>query len=354
MHTTPGFETLAGGAIRLAETGWLPDATVRRGIRALLRRRLADETRGGVEGDRGALLATLRASPIALETEAANAQHYEVPADFFRLVLGPRRKYSACWFEPGDDLARAEQRMLALCCERAGIEDGMRVLDLGCGWGSLTLWLAERYPRASVLAVSNSKSQREHVLGECARRGFGNVEVVTADANRFEPERRFDRVVSIEMFEHLRNWERMLARVARWLEPDGRAFLHVFCHRTTPYLFEDRGASDWMARHFFTGGLMPSADLIDAFDRDLAVEERWFVNGRHYARTSEAWLCNLDAARERAFEVLAAAHGPREAARQLRRWRLFFLACAELFAFGGGAEWLVAHYRLAPARGRRS
>ncbi len=352
--TTATLEALAGGAIGLAEAGWLPDAAIRRGIRALLRRRLREVHGADAAATRGALLATLAASPIALATDAANAQHYEVPAEFFGLALGPRRKYSACWFAPGDDLARAEERMLALTCERAEIEDGMRILDLGCGWGSLTLWLAERYPRARVLAVSNSKSQREHVLGECARRGFGHVQVVTGDANRFEPEGRFDRVVSIEMFEHLRNWPRMLARVARWLEPEGRAFLHVFCHRDTPYLFEDRGASDWMARHFFSGGLMPSADLIDAFDRNLRVEARWSLGGVHYARTAEAWLRNLDASREPALEVLARAHGSAEARRALQRWRLFFLACAELFAFRSGREWGVAHYRLVPAERARS
>jgi cyclopropane-fatty-acyl-phospholipid synthase len=263
-------------------------------------------------------------------------------------VLGPRRKYSAGLFEPGDDLAAAEERMLALSCARAGIEDAMRVLDLGCGWGSLTLWLAERYPRARILAVSNSKAQREYVLGECARRGLDGVEVVTADVNRFEPAGRFDRVVSVEMFEHARNWERLLGRVARWLEPDGRLFLHVFCHRSTPYFFEAEGASDWMARHFFSGGMMPSADLLAGLERDLRVEEGWRVSGLHYARTAEAWLANLDAARERVLPILGSE-------RAFGRWRLFFLACRELFAFRGGAEWHVLHARLAPVRrGARS
>jgi cyclopropane-fatty-acyl-phospholipid synthase len=330
----------------LAERGWLPDAVLRAGIRRMLRGRLEDLD-GQTAGERDRLLHAMRLSPVALAADAANAQHYEVPKEFFAHVLGPRRKYSACLFESADDdLAAAEERMLALTCARAGIEDGMRVLDLGCGWGSLTLWLAELFPRARILAVSNSKSQREHVVGECARRGLERVEVITADVNHFEPDGRFDRVVSVEMFEHARNWERLLARVASWLEPEGRLFVHVFCHRSTPYAFEARGASDWMARHFFTGGLMPSADLLAEFDRDLRIEERWGVPGGHYARTAEAWLANLDAARESVLPILGSE-------RAFRRWRLFFLACAELFAFRGGAEWHVLHARLAPIRSGR-
>jgi len=340
-ETTGEIATRA--AVELAERGWLPDPVLRAGIRRMLRGRLAALPEPSREG-RARFLAAMRASEVALATDAANAQHYEVPAEFFAHVLGPRRKYSACLFEtPDDDLAAAEERMLALSCARAGLEDGMRVLDLGCGWGSGTLWLAERYPRARIVAVSNSKSQREHILGECARRGLDSVEVVTADVNRFEPDGRFDRVLSIEMFEHARNWERLLARVAGWLEPEGRLFLHVFCHRSTPYFFEDAGASDWMARHFFSGGLMPAADLLGCFERDLRVEASWNVSGAHYARTAEAWLANLDAARARVVPILGSD-------RAYRRWRLFFLACAELFGFRGGSEWHVAHARLAPVR----
>jgi cyclopropane-fatty-acyl-phospholipid synthase len=309
----------------------LADPILRAGIRAACARRLAHERRH----PRAGWLDELRASPIAVETAAANAQHYEVEPELFRLVLGPRRKYSCCWWPAGvDTLAAAEEAMLALTCERAGIEDGMEILDLGCGWGSLTGWLSERYPAARILSVSNSGAQRETI----AARRLPNVEVVTADANVFEPGRRFDRVVSVEMMEHTRNWAALLARVASWLEPGGKAFVHVFAHRALSYPYED----GWMARNFFTGGLMPSHDLMLAFQDDLAVSERWALNGRHYQRTADAWIENLDASRA-AVRDLVGASG-------YWRWRAFLLACSELWGYSGGDEWLVSHYLLAPRR----
>lgn len=333
---------------RLAELGLVPDAVIRRAIRRMCAERLAEE-RAAAPGAQAALLAALRSGPMAVATDLANEQHYEVPPAFFEAVLGPRLKYSCCeWGGGARTLAEAEERMLTLTCERAGIDDGMRVLDLGCGWGSLSLWIAERYPRARVVGVSNSKPQREHILRRAAARGLGNVEIVTADVNHFAPESAgFDRVVSIEMFEHVRNWDALLASVASWLADDGRVFLHHFCHREWLYLFEDRGPNDWMARHFFSGGLMPSADLAERCAGGLRVESRWRVDGLHYARTCEAWLRNLDAERGRVRALFAETCGPGEARRQVGRWRLFFLACAELFAFGGGSEWFVTHVRLA-------
>ncbi len=339
-------------AADIAETGWIPDAALRWGIRRLLRRRLAEQEATSPAA-RSAWHRELRASPVALVPDAANAQHYEVPNTFFDRVLGPHRKYSSAWWEPGEtDLGRAEEAMLERTCDRAGVRDGMSVLDLGCGWGSLSLWIAERYPGAYVLAVSNSKSQRESILRHAQDRGLGNLEVVTADINRFDPERRFDRIVSVEMFEHLRNWEALLGRAAGWLEPEGRLFLHYFCHRDYAYPYEDRGSSDWMARHFFSGGMMPSERLIDLLAGPFAIEERWSVSGLHYQKTSEAWLANLDRERAAVRELFAARYGDAEAARWVRRWRMFFLGCAELFGYRGGTEWRVAHVRLAPKEPR--
>jgi cyclopropane-fatty-acyl-phospholipid synthase len=293
--------------------------------------------------------------PIAVATAAANDQHYEVPAEFFRLVLGPHLKYSCClWPDGVDSLAEAEAAMLALTCERAGIEDGMRILDLGCGWGSLAVWLAEHYPASQVLAVSNSHGQRAFIIERARAKGLLNLEVRTADLNDFAPAERFDRIVSVEMFEHMRNYRRLLARVASWLTPRGRLFLHVFCHREHPYFFEDKGPSDWMTRHFFTGGLMPTEDLLARVQDDLEICDRWRVDGRHYEKTLLAWLARLDAERDRVEELFAEVYGgPQEALIWRNRWRIFFLACAELFGFRGGSEWLVSHTLWQPRRTRR-
>jgi len=349
----------AGAAvIELAERGWVPDRILRHGIRRLLTGRLR-ELGAVADRSRGALAVELSAGPIAVQVDRANDQHYEVPPAFFREVLGPRLKYSCALFRPGTrDLGAAEEAMLDLTARRAGISDGMRLLDLGCGWGSLSLWMAERFPRCSVLAVSNSKDQGEWIRGECQRRGFGNLRVHTADANRFDPTEvggdvgPFDRIVSVEMFEHVRNWDALLGRAAGWLAPEGRLFLHTFCHRDRAYPFEDRGTGDWMARHFFSGGLMPSADWILWHQRCFEVVDQWFVNGHHYQKTAEAWLARLDERWERAGDALREGGDP-DPERALRRWRLFFLAVSELFGFGGGREWFVQHALLAPRRNGR-
>ena len=321
----------------LIESGRVPDPLLRFGIRANLFARLERERRKG-PGAKEAFLERLRESPIAEEVEKANEQHYELPPEFFRLVLGPRLKYSSCYWPEGvHTLAAAEEAMLELTCERAGVQDGMELLDLGCGWGSLTLWLAERYPNAKVLAVSNSAPQRAFIEGH----GAGNVEVLTADANTLElGEGRFDRVLSVEMLEHVRNYEALLGRIASWLAPEGRFFCHVFSHTAYAYPYDDT----WMARKFFSGGTMPSHDLLLHFQRDLAAVDHWRLSGKHYARTAEAWLERMDENAPAIMRVLAERYGADRAAASRENWRVFFLACAELWGYHGGSEWLVSHY----------
>lgn len=324
-----------------AEQGRLHDWMVRFGIRRLLRKRLKDE----IAEQRGdALLQQLRSSPMTLAVDEANAQHYEVPAGFFQLVLGPRLKYSCSLFEPGDDLAAAEERALRATCTRAQLRDGQRILELGCGWGSLTLWMAEQYPNSEIVAVSNSNSQREFILSQAAVRGLDNVQVTTSDIAEYSPPGEFDRVVSVEMFEHVRNHAVLMERIHRWLRPDGKLFVHIFCHREFAYLFEDQGPNDWMAREFFTGGMMPSYDLLPQQVGPLTLEERWKVSGVHYQQTSEAWLSTLDANANEAAELLTAA-GCEDTVVAVQRWRMFFMACAELFGYEQGQQWHVAHYR---------
>ncbi len=336
-------------AERALERGLVPDWLIRIGIRRLLRQRLRHERAADPEQAAERLrqwLDRCDASPIAVATEAANAQHYEVPAAFYAPILGQRRKYSAClWTDDTRDLDAAAEAMLRLSCTRAEIVDGMRVLDLGCGWGSMTLWLAEHFPRCRIVGVSNSNSQREDILARAAAQGLHNVEVVTADVNDFVAPGVFDRIVSIEMMEHARNWRRLLERAASWLVPDGKMFVHVFTHRCVGYEFAADGDGDWMARHFFTGGQMPADAQLLYFQDHLAVEAHWRVSGRHYARTAEAWLANFDRHRAALQPALTSAYGPRAAA-MANLWRVFFLACAELWGFAGGTEWFVSHYRL--------
>ena len=335
--------------ISLCENGRIPDALTRVGIRRLCAERLRQEHADDLDGadtNFRRRLVELRNSPLAIETDAANRQHYEVPTAFFHLCLGKHLKYSGCYYPTGSEsLDQAEAAMLAIYCERAGLADGQRILELGCGWGSLTLWMAENYPSARIIGVSNSASQREHILARCRERGFCNVEILTRDVNQLQLDTRFDRVVSVEMFEHVRNYRLLFERIAGWLEDDGSLFTHIFCHRYLMYPFEDEGKDDWMARHFFTGGLMPSADTFLHFQDDLALRERWLVPGTHYQRTANHWLANQDAHGEEVLKILGSVYGVEHASIWNQRWRMFWMACAELFGYRDGNEWLVAHYR---------
>ena len=333
---------------RMLESGYVPDVIIRSAIRFLNRKRLALERRGGVEAlsdHQRQFLAMLRQSPIAIMTDRANAQHYELPPEFYQQVLGTHLKYSCCLFPTGkESLGEAEEAMLARTCERADIRDGQEILDLGSGWGSLTLWMAERYPGAKISAVSNSKSQRDFVQKCCKTRGIRNVSVFTADINEFACLAAFDRVVSIEMFEHVRNYGRLLKNIASWLKPEGKLFVHIFCHGDYAYTFETNGEDNWMGRYFFSGGIMPSDDLLLHFQDDLILEDRWRLDGTHYHRTAEHWLSNIDARKMTVIPLLEQTYGSKEAHIWFQRWRMFLMACSELFAFRNGQEWRVAHY----------
>jgi cyclopropane-fatty-acyl-phospholipid synthase len=342
-------------SMRLLEADRVPDWLIRQRIRALLAQRLEEEDRGNPEAQQAHLMQMvqqLRASPIAIHTDAANEQHYEVPTEFYLKVLGKHLKYSSCYFDSFDisqaanHLDAAEARMLALTCERARIQDGDRILELGCGWGSLSLWMASHYPSSKITVVSNSRTQKAYIDGQAAARGLTNLEVVTCDVNQLEfpPETRFGRVVSVEMFEHMRNYQTLLARIASWMAPSATLFVHIFTHHRLAYTFEVRDESDWMAKYFFTGGIMPSDDLLHYFQQDLHLREHWQVDGRHYQLTSEAWLAKMDAQREELLPILSQAYGATQTTRWWVYWRVFFMSCAELFGYRGGREWLVSHY----------
>jgi cyclopropane-fatty-acyl-phospholipid synthase len=352
--------------ITLAERRMLPDSLIRAGIRRILDHRLQQERERAPRdaANRSALLRDQFATgSIAEATDAARRQHYEAPTELFLQMLGPHLKYSGCLWGPGvDDLAAAEAAMLALTCKRAGIADGQRILDLGCGWGSLSLWMAQRYPNADIVAVSNSRTQHQFIMEQALERGLPNLKHVVLDvanvsreelreltATNVRADWRFDRIVSIEMFEHMRNVDRLLRRLAAWLHPDGRLFVHIFCHRDLFYRFVDQGRNDWMARHFFTGGAMPPLDLFTHLNGPLTLQQRWEIGGEHYARTARAWLDNLDATREVVLQRFQLDLSSADARRQFQRWRMFLMACEELFAYDAGRQWLVSHHLLAPS-----
>jgi cyclopropane-fatty-acyl-phospholipid synthase len=339
-------------AINWVEHGLVPDAMVRAGIRRLLKARLLEISSSNAEAAADisdAFADLLHSAPVAMVPSKANDQHYEIPAAFFEHVLGKHRKYSACYWGPGvETLDAAESAALALTCNRAGIAAGQEILELGCGWGSLTLWIAQQYPTSRVTAVSNSRSQRAYIEAQAAARNITNVRVMTCDMNEFDTSARFDRIVSVEMFEHLRNWPQMFRRVRGWLNENGRFFLHVFVHRLTPYAFVERDTDDWMSRHFFSGGMMPSDDLALRLQDDLRITRIWRWAGTHYERTANAWLANMDANRDSILPVLAQTYGHQRTALWWARWRVFFMSCAELFGYERGQQWWVSHYLFEP------
>lgn len=341
--------SLTAAAIHAFEGAPVPDVARRAAIGALVartRRRLADQP----AAYETAFARAMGAHPIAEHTREANEQHYELPERFFGLVLGPNRKYSSCLYGPGDSLADAEVRALVETCRHADLKPGQDILELGCGWGSLSLWMAAHYPTCRITSVSNSHSQREYIEGQARARGLSNLRVITCDMNDFSIDQRFDRVVSVEMFEHMSNWRALLGRVNGWLRPDGRLFIHIFTHRSTPYRFDQTDKADWIAQHFFTGGVMPSHGLIGQFGELFTVEKDWRWDGGHYEKTANDWLANFDANDAEITRLMRAVYG-KDGGLWRRRWRLFFLATAGLFGDRQGQEWGVSHYRLQPVQG---
>lgn len=338
---------LTSAVIESIERGWISDRMTRAGIRYLCQKRL-NQVRCN-ENERQVRMKQFvqeaSAGPVAPRSEKANEQHYEIPAEFYELVLGPNKKYSCCHYQEESSLEQAERDSLEITCQRAELVDGMDILELGCGWGSLTLWMAEHFPNSSITAVSNSASQRAYILQQAKMRGIdAKLTVITADMNDFDISEQFDRVVSVEMFEHMRNHKQLLRQISRWLKPDGKLFVHVFCHKQFTYPFETEGSANWMGRYFFTGGIMPGENLFSEYSDHLKIARQWMWNGSHYEKTSNDWVANLDANHHQVLNVLESVYGKKDAYRWLNRWRLFFMACAELFGMHDGQEWYVAHY----------
>ncbi|MDF0376829.1 cyclopropane-fatty-acyl-phospholipid synthase family protein [Methylophilus sp. YYY-1] len=338
-------------ALKLAEKGYLSDALIRKGIQRLCKSRLEEISEQDCEQAQSSLVQFVQAmaqAEIAPLPEKANAQHYEVPANFYQYCLGRNRKYSSCfWLPDTRTLDEAEQLALTQTCAHAQLQDGQHILELGCGWGSLTLWMASHYPQAQITGVSNSASQREYIMSQAKARGLSNIHIITADMNVFDTEQTYDRIVSVEMFEHMRNYQVLYGKVARWLKPGGLFFKHIFVHRYTPYAFDVKAEDDWMSQYFFSGGMMPSDDLPLYFQDDLKLVDKWRWDGTHYEKTANAWLQLMDKNHQALTPVLASIYGQADAEMWRQRWRIFFMACAELFGYNHGQTWWVSHYLFA-------
>ena len=335
---------------RLLEKGFIPDPLIRFGIKGLLKDKLQEEARlvasSSSEQRKKELIAQLISSPIAVNTREANEQHYELPTEFFKLIMGKHMKYSCgFWKDPTTDFDASEEDMLEITVQRAELQDGLSVLELGCGWGSLTLYMASKFPNSQIVGVSNSATQREYILREAKQRKLNNVRVITQDMNDFSINDKFDRVVSVEMFEHMRNYAKLLEKIAGFLNDNGKLFVHIFTHREFAYLYQEKDESDWIAKYFFTGGIMPSDDLLLHFQDHFKIEEHWQVNGAHYQKTSEEWLKNMDKNKNKIMPILQETYGKNQATKWWVYWRVFFMSCAELWGYKNGTEWIVSHYR---------
>lgn len=333
----------------LLEKGLLPDTVIRFGMRRLLAEKIALEKEDGIEAGQSRLMRLIqemKTAPIAVATKEANQQHYELPTQFFQYCLGKHLKYSACYYTKGDEtLDQAEADMLALTANRAELADGQNILEFGCGWGSLSLYMAKRFPKSRITAVSNSRTQKLHIDAEAKARGLNNLEIITCDMNVFETTKHFDRIVSVEMFEHMRNWEVLLAKAAVFLKSDGKMFIHIFTHRDFAYFYDHQDEGDFIGKYFFTGGIMPSDDLLLYFQDHIKIDDHWQVNGMHYAKTARAWLENMDARRKEILPILKETYGEKEYIKWWHYWRIFYMACEELWGFDNGGQWIVSHYR---------
>ena len=332
----------------LLEKNILPDWLIRIGIRRLLEQRLREEKKGNIYEQQAHLMELidfLKSSPIAVNTHDANKQHYEIPAAFFKYVMGRHMKYSSgYWRNDSVSIDQSEEEMLELTADRAELEDGMNILELGCGWGSLSLFMATKYPNAKITGVSNSRTQKEYIDAETKKRGLKNLTIITADMNTFSIRKKFDRVVSVEMFEHMRNYEKLLEKVASFIVDGGKLFVHIFTHKTYAYLFDVKDETDWMSEYFFSGGMMPSDDLLLYFQNHIAIQKHWHVSGIHYSKTSEMWLRNMDAHESEIRSIFAGTYGEQYVTKWWSYWRIFFMSCAELWGYNGGKEWMVSHY----------
>ncbi len=333
---------------KLFEQNLLPDFVIRSYIRKLCYDRLRQENKGTSEKQAAHfkdLLQKISTGPIAVDTIKANEQHYELPTTFFQLALGKNLKYSSCfWDSSTKNLDEAEDKMLSLYCERAEIKDGHKILELGCGWGSLSLYIAKKFPNSSITAVSNSKTQKIFIDQQAIERGIKNLTVITANINEFTINETFDRIVSIEMFEHMRNYKALFQKVAGLMKPDAKLFVHIFCHKEYSYLFEVIDETDWMAKYFFSGGIMPGKNLFHEFSDHIQITKQWDVDGTHYEKTSLAWLQNMDKHKKEIMPIMESTYGKENAVKWWAYWRVFFMSCEELFGLKNGQEWLVGHY----------
>jgi cyclopropane-fatty-acyl-phospholipid synthase len=334
--------------IKLAEKKLIPDFIIRQGIRNLLKKRIQSLVSNNSEKNiqnKIQFIEEMNLSSIAVLPELANEQHYEIPEEFYKYSLGKHKKYSSCyWNEKTKNLDEAELLSLKLTSQHAQLINGLNILELGCGWGSLTLWMAKQYPKSKITAVSNSSSQRLHILEQAKKRKLKNISVITEDMNTFNPKVKYDRVVSVEMIEHMRNHKKLFQKIASWLKQDGLFFMHIFVHKSQPYLFEVQESDDWMSQYFFSGGMMPSEDLPLFFQNDLKIIDQWSWSGVHYEKTANAWLKNIDLNKNKVMPVLEDIYGEKDSKKWFQRWRIFFMSCAELWGYENGNEWKVAHY----------